>query len=161
MDGEIRMNVFERSMKVMRDLFSNDCQFALATAHQNIPSIRVVDTFYDEGCFYIVTYAKSKKVKELEVNKNVSLCHQLYNFNGYAYNIGHPLKPENKAIREKLIHVFKPWYFKHNNEKDENMCYVKVELTKGFFYKDGKGYKVDFVKQEASEFPFKFDILTN
>jgi len=154
------MEVFEKSLKVMNELFARDYQFAFATANNNIPSIRFVDTYFDDGCFYIVTYAKSKKVKELEVNKNVSLCNKLYNFRGVAYNLGHPLKPENSEIREKLISAFEPWYFEHNNENDENMCYVKVELTNGFFYKNGTGFKVDFMAQKADEFPFEYDIVT-
>lgn len=39
------------------------------------------------------------------------------------------------SLIEKLISAFKPWYFKHNNENDENMCYIKIELTNGFFIK--------------------------
>lgn len=154
------MDVFEKSMKVMNELFARDYQFALATTNKNIPSIRFVDTYFYNGCFYIVTYAKSKKVKELEANKNVSLCNKLYNFTGAAYNLGHPLKPQNSKIREKLINAFEPWYFKSNNENDDNMCYVKVELTHGFFYKDSTGYDVDFINKKANEFPFKFDIVT-
>ncbi|HEY9187326.1 MAG TPA: pyridoxamine 5'-phosphate oxidase family protein [Ignavibacteria bacterium] len=153
------MEVFEKSLKVINELFARDYQFALATINNNMPSIRFVDTYYDNGCFYIVTYAKSKKVKELEINKNVSLCNKLYNFIGVAYNIGHPLKPQNSEIREKLVSAFEPWYFKHNNENDENMCYIKVELTNGFFYKAGIGYKVDFITKKAEEFPFEFEVV--
>ncbi|MBS4537291.1 pyridoxamine 5'-phosphate oxidase family protein [Clostridium sp. D2Q-11] len=155
------MEVFEKSLKVMNQLFSKDYQFALATTNNNIPSVRFIDTYYDKGCFYIVTYANSKKVKELEINENVSLCNNLYSFSGLAYNIGHPLKSQNSEIREKLIIAFEPWYFKHNNENDENMCYVKVELMQGFFYKDGTGYQVDFKAQKADEFPFEFDIVVS
>ncbi|WP_010077397.1 hypothetical protein [Clostridium cellulovorans] len=86
------------------------------------------------------------------------MCNKLYRFIGTAYNIGHPLLEENQAIREKLIKVFEPWYFAHNNENDENMCYVKIELKQGFFYKYGTGYKVDFENKKAEEFPFTFDI---
>ncbi|TYQ18436.1 UNVERIFIED_CONTAM: pyridoxamine 5'-phosphate oxidase [Acetivibrio alkalicellulosi] len=152
------MGVFEKSMKVMNELFARDYQFALATTNNNIPSIRFVDTYFEDGCFYIVTYAKSKKVRELEINKNVSLCNKLYNFSGVAYNLGHPLNPQNSKIRERLIRVFKPWYFKHNDENDEFMCYIKVELTHGFFFKDGTGFKVDFITKKVDEFPFVFDI---
>lgn len=153
--GEMRMNIFEKSLKVLEELFSRDYQFALATVGQDTPSIRVVDTFFDSGVFYIVTYASTQKVMELEKNPKVALCNEFYRFNGYAYNIGHPLKKENAEIREKLIEVFKPWYFEHNNEQDENMCYVKVELSNGFFHKDGIGYKVDFNSKTAEEFPFE------
>lgn len=157
--GKIKMNVFEKSLKVLEELFARDYQFTLATTYQDTPSIRVVDTFFDGGAFYIVTYATSQKVIEIEKNPKVALCHKLYRFNGCAYNIGHPLQKENEIIREKLIEVFEPWYFEHNNEQDENMCYVKVELNNGFFYKDGTGYKVDFNSRTAEEFPFEFDIF--
>nr|WP_207753458.1 pyridoxamine 5'-phosphate oxidase family protein [Sporosalibacterium faouarense] len=143
----------------MNELFARDYQFALATSNDNIPSVRFIDTYYFNKSFYVVTYAKSKKVKEMENNPNVSLCSKLYRFSGIAKNIGHPLKSDNSEIREKLIKAFEPWYFEHNNEKDENMCYIKIELTSGFFYKNGTGFEVDFRAKEAKEFPFEFDIV--
>ena len=56
--------------------------------------------------------------------------------------------------------TFSSWYFKHNNENDKNMCYIKIDLSHGFFYKDGTGYDVDFINKQATEFPFTFDIKT-
>jgi Uncharacterized stress protein (general stress protein 26) len=153
------MTTYEKSLKVLKELFAKDYQFALATSKDNIPSVRFIDTFYDNGAFYIVSYAKSQKVKEIEDNPEISMCNKLYRFSGKAYNIGHPLLEVNQEIREKLIKVFEPWYFAHNNESDENMCYVKIELKQGFFYKDGHGYKVDFENEQAEEFPFTFDIV--
>ncbi|MDF2543371.1 MAG: pyridoxamine 5-phosphate oxidase [Herbinix sp.] len=154
------MNVFEKAMDIMNELFAKDYQFALATAKDNVPTVRFIDTFYDNGSFYVVTYSLSQKVQELMLNSNVSLCNNLYRFKGKALNIGHPLSNENKEIREKLIKAFEPWYFKHNNEDDENMCYVKIEPQDGFIYKDGFGYKIDFLLKEAVQFPFEFDIIT-
>ena len=152
------MTTYEKSLKVLEEIFAKDYQFALATSNDNIPSVRFVDTFYDNGAFYIVSYSKSQKVKEIEKNSEISMCNKLYRFSGTACNIGHPLSEENHEIREKLIKVFEPWYFAHNNENDENMCYVKIELKQGFFYKDGTGYKVDFENRKTEEFPFTFDI---
>ncbi|HAQ40625.1 MAG TPA: pyridoxamine 5-phosphate oxidase [Clostridiales bacterium] len=154
------MTTYEKSLNILEELFAKDYQFALATSNDNVPSVRFVDTFYNNGAFYVVTYAKSKKVKDIEKNPEVSMCNKLYRFSGTAYNIGHPLLEENHSIRKKLIEVFDPWYFAHNNEKDENMCYVKIELKQGFFYKDNIGYNVDFEKRKAEEFPFTFDIVT-
>ena len=153
------MNVFEESLSVMTDLFAKDCLFVLATAKDNAPSVRTVDTFYDDGAFYIVTYGESQKAKEIESNENVSLCKHLYRFTGKARHIGHPLSPQNSGIRAKLIKVFEPWYFKHNNEQDENMCYIRIELMRGFFFKDGKGYDVDFTERHAKAFPFDSDLI--
>ena len=153
------MTTYEKSLNVLEDIFAKDYQFALATSNDNIPSVRFVDTFYDNGVFYIVSYAKSQKVKEIEKNSEISMCSKLYRFTGIAHNIGHPLLEENHRIRAKLIKAFEPWYFQHNNENDENMCYVKIELKQGFFYKEGTGYKVDFKNRKAEEFSFTFDIV--
>lgn len=153
------MSDYERAMEVMKELFSKDCVYALATSNNSRPSLRMVDAYYEEGSFYVVTYAGSTKVKDLQVNKNVSLCSKGYCFEGSACLIGHPLAPSNSQIREKLIQVFEPWYFKHNNEGDEAMCYVKIDLEHGFFYKDGTGYKVNYADRTAEVFPFIFDIV--
>ena len=85
---------------------------------------------------------------------NIALCNNFHTFKGKACNAGHPLKEENKAIREKLIRVFEPWYFAHNDENDEHMCYVKIVPESGVFHKDGTGYRVDFIGKTAEEFPF-------
>lgn len=154
------MDIYEKALQIMNELFAKDYQFSMATVKGNKPSVRIVDTFFENDSFYVVTYSKSQKVQELEENSQVSLCNEFYRFSGNAYNIGHPLLLENKAIREKLIKVFEPWYFAHNNEDDENMCYVKIEVKEGFFYKDGIGYKVNFKLKEAEQFPFDFDAGT-
>ncbi len=153
------MDVYEEGLVVLETLFARDYQFALATSNDNIPAVRFIDTFYDNGAFYIVTHGKSDKVKEIEHNPVVSLSKDLYRFSGIARNIGHPLLKENLKIREKLIKVFEPWYFAHNNENDENMCYIRVDLKQGLFYKDGTGYKVNFENKTAEKFPFIFDII--
>jgi uncharacterized pyridoxamine 5'-phosphate oxidase family protein len=153
------MTTYEKALEVMNELFAKDCQFALATSKDNVPTVRMIDTFFEDDSMYIVTHSKSNKVLELEENSQVSLCNMLYRFSGNAYNIGHPLHFENRKIREKLIKVFEPWYFAHNNENDQDMCYIKIELISGFFNKDGIGYKVDFKRKEVVQFPFDSDIV--
>lgn len=151
---------FEKAINIMKEIFSRDYQFALSTANNNIPSSRFVDTYFDGESFYIVTYKLSQKVTEIADNPNVSLCsRKMHAFSGQAYNIGHPLKDENSEIREVLIKAFESWYFKHNNEADDNMCYIKINPTTGFFHKDGTGYKINFIEQTASTFPFAFDTV--
>ncbi|MFW5872007.1 MAG: pyridoxamine 5'-phosphate oxidase family protein [bacterium] len=151
------MNEYKESLNILSKLFSKDCQFSLATTAGNVPSVRIVDTFYEDACFYVVTYSSSKKIKEIEHNKNVALCNKLNSFSGLAYNIGHPKKAENTHIREKLTYVFRNWYFKHNDENDPLMCYMRIELLRGFFYCEGLGYKLDFQEKHAKIFPFNFN----
>ncbi len=153
------MTTYEKSLAVLTELFGRDCQFALATVKDNVPSVRVVDTFYEDGAFYIVTYNTSQKAMEISANERVALCDNLYRFSGTAHIIGHPLQEENNRIRSKLIAAFEPWYFKHNDESDANMCYIKFEPEHGFFYQDGTGYNVDFQNRTAQAFPFVFDMV--
>lgn len=154
------MTDYENAISVMKEMFSRDYQFALSTAKDNIPSARYVDTFFDGESFYTVTYKLSQKAVEIADNPNVSLCCQrMHTFSGQAYLIGHPLDPENAAIRSALIKAFEAWYFKHNNEADENMCYIKINPTVGFFHKDGIGYKIDFTEKTVKAFPFAFDTV--
>ena len=154
------MTNYENAIGVMKEMFSRDYQFALSTAKDNIPSARYVDTFFDGESFYTVTYKLSQKAVEIADNPNVSLCCQrMHTFSGQAYLIGHPLDPENAAIRSALIKAFEAWYFKHNNEADENMCYIKINPTVGFFHKDGIGYKIDFTEKTVKAFPFAFDTV--
>lgn len=154
------MNEFATALGVMQELFSRDFQFALATSSNNVPSLRYIDTYFDGEDFYVVTHALSQKAKEIAENPDVALCaRKMHTFSGKAVQIGHPLSPENAEIRKKLTEAFAPWYFAHNNENDENMCYIKIAPTTGFFHKDGTAYKVDFVKKTVVTFPFSFDTV--
>lgn len=148
------MTDYDKSQRVLRELFERDYTFVFATCSGNAPYQRVVDTCYWQGAFWIVTHGLSNKVKQLQGNPNVSLCNGFHIFEGTAVNAGHPLLPENKEIRLKLTEVFAPWYFEHNDEKDEQMCFVKMVPHTGFFHRDGTGYQVDFMSQTARLIPF-------
>ncbi len=149
------MDEFRKIEQLMIDIFSRDYQFALATTNLDDISNRYVDTYYHEGCFYVVTYQSSRKICDILIHNKVALTSRnLYSFQGNASNMGHPHLTENQVIREKLIQVFEKWYFKHNNEADQNMCYMKIELSKGFVHHEGKGYAIDFTNRTFNEFPF-------
>lgn len=154
------MDQFISALTVMRELFSRDYQFALATSANNIPSLRYVDAYFDGEYFYIATYSKSQKAMEIAENPHVALCaRRMHAFSGIAENAGHPLATHNQEIREKITEAFAAWYFAHNNENDENMCYLRINPTTGFFHKDGTGYKVDFLTKTVVTFPFAFETV--
>ena len=152
------MSEYAQCVEILNELFRKDCLFSLATANDNIPSVRVVDTYYEYEAFWIVTYAQSKKVREIEHNPHAALCQNFYAFQGKACNVGHPLNERNADIREKLIAAFQPWYFAHNNEDDEQMCYVKFVPETGFFYQHGTGYTANFLKKTVETCPFESPI---
>lgn len=154
------MDNYLKALNAMNEKFGCDYQFVLATVSDNRATQRFVDAYYDGERFYIVAYALSGKVRDITENPAVSLYgRNAHCFSGTAEVLGHPLKSENKPIRDKLIDVFSEWYFLHNNEFDENMCFIGITPEKGFFHKDGVGYCIDFNKKTADIAPFEFNFV--
>ena len=48
---------------ILLERFGKDCIIALATALDNIPYVRSVDAFYEDGSFYVLTHGLSGKMK--------------------------------------------------------------------------------------------------
>lgn len=145
---------FEKVNKKLERQFGKDRNMALATSFEDVPTVRIVDTYYWKESFYIVTHESSEKVQQIMRNKYVSLCTNFNEFQGEAINIGHPLKEENKEIRDLLTEAFSNWYFAHNDESDPKMCYIQVKLTTAFTNFNKVAYNVDFRTNEVKSFPF-------
>lgn len=117
------------------------------------PCVRDVDAYYENGMLYIVTYALSNKVKQIEANPEVSIAADFEDFSscGIAENLGWVLDPKNAEIRTKLRKVFEEWYDFANNEEDPNFCFVAIRLTKGTLRLDHgqRIYRFDFENKIA------------
>ena len=46
---------------ILLERFGKDSIVALATSIDNIPYVRSVDAFYEDGAFYVLTYGLSSK----------------------------------------------------------------------------------------------------
>lgn len=119
------------------------------------PCVRDVDAYYEDGSFYIVTYALSKKVKQIELNPEVAISVNFEDFyaTGTGHNLGWVLDPKNAEIRTKLREVFKEWYDFANDESDVNFCFVQIKLNKGTLRINHgeKFYKFDFITKVANQ----------
>ena len=51
---------------IMLERFGKDSIIALATANDNIPYVRSVDAFYEDGAFYVLTHGLSGKMRQIE-----------------------------------------------------------------------------------------------
>lgn len=51
------------AQKIMNERFGRDTLIALATADDTVPSVRTVNRYYEDGAFYVITYALSSKMK--------------------------------------------------------------------------------------------------
>ena len=50
----------------MIERFGKDTVIALATVEGGVPYVRSVNAYYENGAFYIITYALSNKMKQIE-----------------------------------------------------------------------------------------------
>ncbi|MBQ6995387.1 MAG: pyridoxamine 5'-phosphate oxidase family protein [Lachnospiraceae bacterium] len=133
--------------KVMDERFGKDSIIALATVEEGTPAVRSVDGYYEDGAFYVITYALSNKMKQIEKNPNVAISGDWFTAHGKGVNLGYFCKEENKEIAEKLRKAFAAWIDNgHNNFKDENTCILCIQLTDGVLFSHGTRYEIDFTR---------------
>lgn len=123
------------SKRIMEERFGKDNIVALATIDDGIPHVRNVDAFYEDGAFYIITYALSNKMRQLAKNPAAAIAGDWFTAHGKGINLGYFGKPENKEIAEKLKKAFCAWIDNgHNNFDDENTCILCIRLTDGILF---------------------------
>ena len=126
---------------VMVERFGHDNVIGLATAANNIPYVRSVNAFYEDGAFYILTYNLSAKMQQIASNPVVAIMGDWFTAHGRAENLGYFGKEENKRIAEKMRSVFASWIDNgHNNFEDVNTIILRVELTDGVLFSHGTRY---------------------
>ncbi len=131
--------------EIMDQRFGCDSLIALATVDGSTPHVRAVNSYYEDGCFYVITYAKSNKVRQIEQNPAVSICGDWFTANGIGENLGHVLLPEHADIMGKLRTVFAEWYDNgHTDESDPNTILLRIRLTRGTLFSNGTRYDIDF-----------------
>jgi len=137
----------DAAREIMDERFGCDSLIALATVSGSTPSVRAVNSYYEDGCFYVITYALSRKMQQIAANPAVAICGDWFTGHGIGENIGHILAPENADLADKLRTVFDEWYSNgHINESDPNTCILRIRLTEGVLLSDGTRYEIDFTE---------------
>lgn len=133
--------------EIMNERFGRDTLIALATVCEGRPYVRAVNSYYENGCFYIITYALSGKMKHIAANPEVSVCGEWFTASGVGENMGYILADENRELASKLRQAFSTWYGNgHVDEADHNTCILRVRLTEGVLFSQGTRYEIDFTK---------------
>ena len=128
--------------QIMIERFGKDSVIAVATVENDVPYVRYVNAYYENGAFYIITYALSNKMKQLEKNPNVAIAGDWFTAHGKGVNLGYFGKEENRLIAEKLKTAFAEWIDNgHNNFDDENTIILCIELTDGLLLSHGTRYE--------------------
>lgn len=124
--------------EIMDMRFGCDSLIALATVDGGTPSVRAVNAYYEDGCFYVVTYAKSNKMKQIAVNPAVGICGEWFTGHGVGESLGHVLAEDNAEMMSKLRAVFDEWYGNgHVDESDPNTILLRIRLTDGVLMSHG------------------------
>ena len=144
------MNNYDEALQVMAQRFGHDNLISIATIDGVRPAVRIVNSYYEDGSFYTVTYALSGKMKQIQVNQEVAICGEWFTAHGIGENLGYVRDERNVEIMAKLRAVFAEWYDNgHTNENDPNTCLLRVRLTDAVLFNHGKKYKIDFVNLTA------------
>ncbi len=134
-----------KTKEIMNERFGKDNIIAIATVKDGKPYVRNVNGFYEDGAFYVITYALSNKMKQIEENPHVAISGDWFTAHGKGINLGWFCKDENKNIAEKLRRAFQEWIDNgHNNFDDENTCILCIQLTDGILFSHGTRYDIDF-----------------
>ena len=145
------MTNYKNAIKIMVERFGKDSLIAIATTDGERLHNRMVDAYYENGAFYVSTYALSNKMKQIETHPDVAVCAvDWFSGNGTGKNLGWVLEPQNAEIRSKLREAFE-WYDHANNEQDKNCCILEIRLTDGMLIKDHHAirYQIGFKNETA------------
>ena len=133
------------AQNIMNDRFQKDSLIAIATMDGNTPCVRAVNSYYEDGCFYIVTYALSDKMKQIAENPIVAVCGDWFTGHGIGENLGWIRKECNAELAEKLHSAFAAWYGNgHNNDEDTNTVILRIRMTDGILLHHGTKFDIDF-----------------
>lgn len=132
----------QEAEQIMIERFGKDTLIALATTENEVPYVRYVNAYYENGAFYIITYALSNKMQHIRANPVVAIAGEWFTAHGKGINLGYFGKKENRMIADKLKNVFAEWIDNgHNNFDDENTIILCVELIDGLLYSHGTKYE--------------------
>ncbi len=131
--------------ELMDKRFGHDNLIALATVGGSVPNVRAVNSYYENGSFYVITHALSGKMAQLRDNPAAAICGDWFTAHGIGENLGWIRKPENAELADKLRVVFAEWYDNgHTEEEDENTVILRIRLTDGVLFHHGTRYEIDF-----------------
>ena len=144
------MDKYDEAIAILTERFGRDSLISIATVDGTRPYVRTVNAYYENGAFYIITYALSNKVKQIKNNSEVAVCGEWFTGHGIGENLGYVLNENNIVMLGKLREIFSAWYGNgHVDENDSNTCLLCIRLTDGVLFNHGEKYNLDFVAHDA------------
>ena len=148
----MREKMNEVTRKLMEERFGHDSLISLATVDGTSPAVRTVNSYYEGGSFYVVTWALSNKMLQIQKNPAVAICGDWFTAQGIGENLGWVQKSEHAALMSRIRTAFASWYDNgHTNEADPNTVLLRIRLTDGVLFSNGTRYEIDFSEEYGFE----------
>ena len=148
----MREKMNEVTRKLMEERFGHDSLISLATVDGTSPAVRTVNSYYEGGSFYVVTWALSNKMLQIQKNPAVAICGDWFTAQGIGENLGWVQKPEHATLMSRIRTAFASWYDNgHTNEADPNTVLLRIRLTDGVLFSNGTRYEIDFSEEYGFE----------
>lgn len=143
--GSMPTETHAKAISILNERFGRDTLISLATVDDGRPSVRIVNAYYEDGAFYVVTHALSNKMKHIAKEPAVAVCGEWFTAHGVGENIGHPCDERNTPLMSRLRKVFAEWYTNgHVDESDPHTCILCIHLTDGVLFHHGTRYQIEF-----------------
>lgn len=156
------MGRYEEGLKIIEESCGNNKDNVIALSTISLdkskdgmprPLVRDVDAYYEDGVFYVTTWAQSNKILQIAENKEIAfaVCFEGISGSGTGENLGWVLAEKNARLRAKLRECFKDWYDAANNEQDENCIILAIRITNCSIFRDHGAvrYSIDFVNKTS------------
>lgn len=129
--------------QLLTERFGGDSLISLATSAGNVPHVRTVNSYYEDGAFFVLTHALSGKMRQIAENPVVAIAGDWFTAHGCAVNLGWFCKAENQPIAAKMRSIFAEWIDNgHNHFDDENTIILRIDLTDGVLFSHGTRYEL-------------------
>ena len=96
---KMQKNISHTSENIMKERFGKDSLIALATVSDGKPYVRAVNSYYEDGCFYVITYELSNKMRHIRENPIIGICGEWFTAQGVGESLGYICANENKRGR--------------------------------------------------------------
>ena len=137
-----------KAREIMEERFGHDTLLSVATVQGEVPFVRIVNAYYEDGAFFVITHALSGKMEQIRENPSVAVCGEWFTAHGIGENLGHFCAEENAAIAAKRREAFSSWYQNgHVDERDPNTCILRIRLSDGVILSHGTRYDIDFTAE--------------
>lgn len=139
------MDMQKKAEALLTQRFAEEKLLALATAENNIPSVRQVNACYVDGAFYTLTARGSSKLRQIAQNPAIALSGHWFSGQGFAFDLGWAYAPENIELAKRLLPAFEGWLAEESLDLPKEAVHLlQLRLCRGRILDSGQAYAFSF-----------------